>query len=255
MTYEDPALTQSAAEYRRQASIHGTNLILNEVLNTRIDLTAALVTAFKDIRVTAQIAAGQTSAAWIAQHAGDVASFGRRHEMLDKICQDPIPDGALAEFGVFTGAVTRFLRPRFPDRPYHAFDSFRGMPQGMALAVAAGDFDLGGAVPELPPDTTVHPGWFDDTIPAFHKASADTLALVYIDCEIYASVKTVLDNLYNRFAIGAIIAFDDWYNFPNWEQHSHKALNELVERTGAQFTPIGITVREHAVAFRYDGIK
>jgi hypothetical protein len=26
-----------------------------------------------------------------------------------------------------------------------------------------------------------------------------------------------------------------------------------VERTGTKFTPIGLTIREHAVAFRYDG--
>jgi hypothetical protein len=252
--YEDPALAKTAADYRRQASIHGTNVVLDEIYNARIDLTAALITAFKDIRVAAQIAAGQTSAAWIAQHADKVDSSARRGEMLDKICRNPIPDGALAEFGVFTGAITRFLRPKFPDRPYHAFDSFKGLPEGMGLAVAAGDFDLGGAVPELPPDTTVHVGWFEDTVPAFHDSSTGPLALVYIDCEIYASVKTVLDNLYDRFAIGAIVAFDDWYNFPNWEQHSHKALNELVQRTGARFTPIGITVREHAVAFRYEGI-
>jgi hypothetical protein len=53
---------------------------------------------------------------------------------------------------------------------------------------------------------------------------------------------------------GAIVAFDDWYNFPNWQAHSRRALEELVARNGTKFTPIGLTYREHAVAFRYDGI-
>ena len=255
MTQEKPSLIAAAAEFRRQSSIQSTNVVLDEIYNTRIDLTAALITALKDIRVTAQIAAGQSSAAWIAQYADQVDSFTRRHEMLDQICQGSLPDGSFAEFGVFTGAVTRLLRPRFPNRPYHAFDSFKGVPESMGLAIRAGDFSLGGAIPDLPPDTTVHAGWFDDTVPAFRRNHSDKLAFVYVDCDLYASVKTVLDNLHDRFVPGAIIAFDDWYNFPNWEQHSYKALNELIERTGARFTPIGITVREHAVAFRYEGTR
>lgn len=236
---------------RRAAPVvEALRFLLEEVHSTRIDLSPALITAFKDIRVTSQIAAGQSSAAWIADHADKVAVFTLRYELLLDLVKQELPDGDLAEFGVHTGAVTRELRPRFPQRAYHAFDSFLGVPESMALSIRAGDFSLGGDIPALPPNTTVHAGWFDQTIPAFRETFEGQLAFVYIDCDLYESVKTVLDTLHDRLAQNAIVAFDDWYNFPNWQAHSKRAVDELVQRTGIRFTPIGITTREHAVAFR-----
>jgi hypothetical protein len=227
--------------------------VLDDVHHRHLDISPALLTALKDIRVTAQISAGQSSATWIARHADRVEAFKTRQKMLDHLCKFPIPDGALAEFGVFTGAITRYLRPRFPDRAYHAFDSFLGVPEAMGLAVDAGDFSLGGQVPELPEGVTVHAGWFEDTLPAFCQTYDCKLAFVYIDCDLYESVRTVLTHLHDRLTPGAIVAFDDWYNFPNWEQHSKRALEDLVDQTGARFSPVAITTREHAIACRYEG--
>jgi hypothetical protein len=237
-----------------QSTVEAVEDILQEIYSTQLDVSPALITMFKDMRVTAQIAAGQSSAAWIANHADKVNTYPTRHDMLEELCKGELPAGGLAEFGVFTGAVTRFLRPRFPTRTYHAFDSFEGVPESMGLAIKAGDFALGGTIPELPDGVTTHIGWFEDTVPVFRQQYTDRLAFVYIDCDLFESVKTVLANLHDLLAPGAIVAFDDWYNFPNWQAHSRRALEELVERTGTKFTPIGLTFREHAVAFRYDGI-
>ena len=227
--------------------------LLAEISNTRLDLSAAVIATLKDIRIPAQIAAGQSSASWIARWADGVKVDTWRRDMLDRLCTDDLPAGDIAEFGVFTGAVTHFLRPRFPERAYHAFDSFLGVPGAMGLTIHAGDFSLSGAIPPLPADVVVHAGWFDETLPKFCDAYRGQLAFVYIDCDLYSSVKTVLDHILDKLAVGAIVAFDDWYNFPNWEAHSYRAFLELVARTGARFTPVGLTAREHAVAFRYDG--
>lgn len=224
--------------------------ILHAVYTNEIELSSALITAFKDIRVTAQIAAGQASAAWIASFADKVDAYGTRYEMLLDLMKRDLPDGDLAEFGVFTGAVTNLLRPHYADRAYHAFDSFLGDPESMALSIRAGDYSLEGKVPDLPPNVTVHAGWFKDTVPRFRENYTGKLAFIYIDCDLYRSVATVLENLHGMFANNAIVVFDDWYNFPNWQAHSKRAVDELVERTGMRFTPVGITVREHAVAFR-----
>jgi hypothetical protein len=232
------------------AVIEAARIVARAIHFNQIDLSAALIAAFKDIRVVSQLTAGQTSAAWIAEHADKVDPFATRYEMLLHLMTQDIPDGDLAEFGVFTGAVTRLLRPHYADRAYHAFDSFLGVPETMGLAIRAGDFTLGGNVPDLPPDTTVHAGWFDKTVPAFRENFKGRLAFVYIDCDLYESVSVVLENLHGLFADNAIVAFDDWYNFPNWQAHSKRAVDELVERTGLRFTPAGVCVREHSVAFR-----
>ena len=159
--------------------------------------------------------------------------------------------GDLAEFGVYTGSITRYVRPRFPSRRYHAFDSFRGVPDNMVLALAQHSFDMGGVIPSLPPDTDVHAGWFADTVPAWRASFPGMLALVYVDCDLYTSVRTVLYGISDRLSVGAILAFDDWYNFPNWQAHSARAAEEVM---GKRLEPIGFCTKEHSGAFRVSGI-
>jgi hypothetical protein len=239
-----------AALAERQPVIDAVREASEAVMARRLDLGGAAATLMKDIRLAAQITAAQSAAQWIYRHAERVPQYATRVEMLEAICSGTLISGDLAEFGVFTGAVTRFLRPRFPDRAYHAFDSFRGVPEQMALSVAKNAFDQGGVVPDLPEGVTIHAGWFEDTVPIYRQHYSGVLALVYIDCDLYESVCTVLDGVADQLRPGSIVAFDDWYNFPNWEAHSYRALNEFVARTGLSFEPIGVTTTEHSVAFR-----
>jgi predicted O-methyltransferase YrrM len=205
-----------------------------------------------NVPLVAQMAAAQSTARWIHQNADRAPHFLTRMDMLEGICSGNLIDGSIAEFGVFTGAVTRFIRPRFPDRVYHAFDSFRGVPEQMSLSVSKWAFDQGGVVPKLPKDVTVHAGWFADTLPEYRKAYDEALALIYIDCDLYESVCEVLDGIQDQLRPGSILVFDDWYNFPNWEAHSYRAVNEFVARSGLSLVTIGITTTEHCVAFRVE---
>ena len=63
--------------------------------------------------------------------AGKRRSCGDRSRSRDQLLEAVVPliptEGDLVEFGVFKGAVTWFLRPRFPNRYSHAFDSWKGV--------------------------------------------------------------------------------------------------------------------------------
>ena len=203
---------------------------------------------FKDLAIAAQFDAALTSVHWLYANAPHAPTYETRLELLDAVLPEVVGiTGDLAEFGVYTGSVTRHVRPRFPYRGYHAFDSFLGVPETMVLSVAKHSFDLGGVVPDLPPATIVHAGWFADTVPLWSAAFEGKLAFVYIDCDLYASVRTVLDGIVDKLSVGAVLAFDDWYNFPNWQAHSARAVAEM---TGLRLDPLGFCTKEHSGAFR-----
>ncbi len=230
--------------------VAATRQVLEEISNNRLPIGTALLAALKDIRIAAQLSAAASSAEWLYANADRAPTYPRRPDLLEAVLPLVPAEGDFAEFGVFKGAVTWFLRPRFPDRAYHAFDSWQGVPEAMSLAVTKFGFDLGGAVPDLPADTTVHVGWFEDTVPNWRERFNSTLAFAYIDCDLYESVRTVLEGMADRLRHDSILVFDDWYNFPNWQAHSLRAANEWTERHGLSLEPLGFTVLEHAAAFR-----
>jgi len=224
-------------------------LLLNAVALNQLDVGPALGAIFKDISVAGQLVAASEAAVWLHQHADKAPAFARRSALLESIVPQIPPDGDLAEFGVFDGAITRFMRPRFPNRRYHAFDSFRGVPEAMSLAVHQYSFDLDGKIPDLPPNTTIHAGWFEDTIPMWRERFGGSIAWAYIDCDLYESVCTVLEGLSDRIKPGTILSYDDWYNFPNWKQHSYRATQEWTKRTGIKLRPLAFTTLEQSVSF------
>jgi len=60
---------------------------------------------------------------------------------------------------------------------------------------------------------------------------------VHVDCDLYSAARTVLSLLAERIVPGTVIVFDEYFNFPNWEQHEYKAFREFAA--------------EHAVTYRY----
>ena len=54
-------------------------------------------------------------------------------------------------------------------------------------------------------------GWFDETL---HTADLQTIALLHIDADWYASVKIVLDTLYDKVVEGGFVVLDDYWRWP-----------------------------------------
>ena len=228
--------------------------VLGEIENNRLDIAGSLHAALKDLRVAAQFEAARSSSNWLYENADKVTLYARRPEMLDAVLKSVPASGDFLEFGVFTGAVTWFIRPRISRiEPITLLNSFLGVPEAMSLAVGRSAFSLGGKVPELPPNTTVHSGWFNETIPLWRANFKSPAAFVYIDCDLYESVQVVLQALTDRVNRGTILVFDDWYNFPNWQQHSLRAFNEWIAATGLKIEPVGFTTKEHSGAFKVVG--
>jgi predicted O-methyltransferase YrrM len=161
------------------------------------------------------------------------------------------PEGLALEFGVFKGTTINHLARLAPDRRFFGFDSFTGLPESWAGArYSAINFDRKGRRPKVADNVTLIEGWFEETLPGFLSSHADPVGFVHVDCDIYSSTKTVLELLAPRLRQGAIIAFDEFFNYKGYELHEYKAFFEFVERFAVAHRFIAYS--GHQVSLRVD---
>jgi hypothetical protein len=119
------------------------------------------------------------------------------------------------------------------------FDSFEGLPEDWRDGFGKGRF--AGPVPEVP-NAEIVIGWFEDTLPTWTQNNEDTLnnlSLVHIDCDLYSSTKTILDNIGNYLKPGVVVVFDEYHGYPGWFYHEHRAWVEFVAASGVEFEAVG----------------
>ncbi len=161
--------------------------------------------------------------------------------------------GILLEFGVFKGGSAEFMS-RYTKEPIYGFDSFEGLPSGWCAGSTTGRFNLDGNIPQVSANNVSFiKGWFDETLPAFlEKNSSQSIKFIHFDCDLYISHQIVFDELIkNEVNLdGTIILFDEYINYPNWEQDAHKALREFVDKSQWEYRYVGFTTRYPAVAIK-----
>ena len=151
-------------------------------------------------------------------------------EMEYRFCMQniKIDDGLFLEFGVYNGASINILSKLKPNKIFHGFDTFTGLPE---------EWDMGNK------NVILHKGLFDVTIPEWAKKHKEKISFINIDCDLYSSTKTVLEKLNSQIVKDTMIRFDDLLPsplspYPNWLQGEWKALCEWVEKFERQVTPV-----------------
>lgn len=140
-------------------------------------------------------------------------------------------EGDFIDLGVGMGGMSLFLGLRARDhrRKMYSLDSFVGLPaihpeldnpvfqkgdygppDGRAvtqwkerLRMRAEDYGLHNVI-------EVIPGYFDETLPLLSPGAK--FLFVHIDCDLYTSVRPVLDALYDRVSDGGYIVIDDFFH-------------------------------------------
>lgn len=141
-------------------------------------------------------------------------------------------EGLILEFGVASGRTIRHIAG-LTERPVHGFDSFQGLPESWRTGFGRGAFAQ--PLPPVPPNVTLHAGWFSDTLPPFNVRAGAPIALLHVDCDLYSSTAFILKELTARICKGTVIVFDEYFNYPGWAQHEHKAFQEYVTQTNLDF--------------------
>lgn len=171
-----------------------------------------------------------------------------RVALLDFSMQEARLQGHVVEFGVFKGASLQQLASLTPET-VHGFDSFQGLPEDWTYFQKKGRFSLNGAVVSLPErNVAIHPGWFDQTLPGWMAANDGVMRLIHVDCDIYSSAAYVLETLQPRIVSGTVIVFDEYLNYPGWEQHEFRAFREFIQKHGIRYRYIGFASKANAVA-------
>lgn len=151
--------------------------------------------------------------------------------------------GAAVEFGVASGTTLGIIADAPHLNPVIGFDSFEGLPEDWRPGWEKGKFAR--KRPPRIPGADLVIGRFEDTLPPLCANLLGApgwlldLSLVHVDCDLYSSTVTVLDNIGPYLNEGTLVIFDEFHTYPGAEQHESKAWAEYTERTGIQWEPLG----------------
>ncbi len=203
----------------------------------------------QNIDSVAYLAAAVESYQYAREHMRKAARFDGREELL-RFSLDKIQfDGLTLEFGVFSGHTINIVAETLKHKTVYGFDSFKGLPEDWTEGVKAGAF----AREDLP---TVHQnvklvvGWFDETLRTFLAGHPGDISFLHIDCDLYSSTKTILNEARDRIVSGTVILFDEYFNYPDWKRHEHRAFQEFCYENGVVYEYIGLVPAFEQVAVR-----
>ena len=171
-----------------------------------------------------------------------------REEVLHFACSQALKTGLFLELGVASGTSIRFLASSFPDQQFYGFDSFEGLPEAWErgdMRVWKGAFRQE-HLPSVPSNVQLIAGWFSDTL----RKIEEPISFLHIDCDLYSSTKEAFDILGDQIGKGTVIVFDEFYNYPGFEEHEFKAFTEFLEKKALKGEPIAYNAFHEQVAFK-----
>lgn len=141
--------------------------------------------------------------------------------------------GDYFEFGSHSARTFRLAwlaslrHPELADTRFHLFDSFAGLPEpegvdvhpkwrGGGLAFTVGELVRSAELESIPPGRyDIVEGFYEQSLTAKLAASLAGVraGVVYVDCDLYESTKTVLEWIVPFLQSGTIVCFDDWFTF------------------------------------------
>ena len=167
------------------------------------------------------------------------AMFFADHFELLRFSLKACPDGIVAEFGVDAGASINFISKNI-EREVHGFDSFEGLPEEwVGYTDFSHRFQRRGKIPRVHRNVKLHVGWFDDTLPKFLEKHPGNFAFIHVDCDLYSSTQAILSHCACRIKPGTVIVFDEFFNYPNWQQHEYRAFTEYVQAAEVHWEYLG----------------
>ena len=162
-----------------------------------------------------------------------------------------VSNGWILEFGVATGRTLNQFAHWLPNKFVFGFDGFEGLPEDWTSRMRKGFFARS-QLPKVRSNCQLVVGWFDQTLPEFkaNRIKKAPIALLHVDCDLYSSTVTILNNLKDNIVPGTVIIFDEYMNYPGWQQDEFRAWQEHVRAFGRKYEYIGRVSRHQKVAIR-----
>jgi len=181
--------------------------------------------------------------------------FKDKFELLKDAVKEITIDGLIMEFGVYKGETINYIATLLPNKQIYGFDSFEGLPETWRYNFYKGTFKID-TLPKTRNNVILIKGWFEDTLPIFiEKIGNSPISFMHVDCDLYSSTKTIFYYLKNNIVPGAVIGFDEVFNYPGWEEGEFKAFYEFVEECEVAFEWLGFVINNEQVALKITRIK
>jgi predicted O-methyltransferase YrrM len=258
---EDVVEAEHARSLERLEAMHAELAERIEELGDRLDAVGDRVSAVldrvndvefrtrRDISYALDIDATADTAAFVREHLPKVPVFWNPHDTLRFALEQVEGPGLALEFGVATGTTLTLIAAALSDEcRVVGFDTFDGLPELWRTGFPVGEFAQ--ETPPQVPGAELVPGLFEDTLPAFLAGTDEPVGFAHLDADLYSSTTTVLDLIGDRLRPGAILVFDEFFNFPGWRQHEYRAWCEFVARSGRTFDYLAYTGNNEQVVIR-----
>lgn len=244
---------QTAALRAELAAMRDT---FDERLRVEVDRAIAEVRAVEIRDRRCMVAAGEreavTSSARFARASmADAAMLPGPRETLDHALSLAPSGGMALEFGVYTGGTLTAIAAQRGDGRVWGFDSFQGLPELWRAGFRTGAFDDVTGPPDVPGAELVV-GLFSDTLPGFLAEHPGPVDFLHVDSDLYSSAVTVLEQVGPRLRSGSIVLFDEFLNFPEWEEHEARAWWEYTAKHELGYSYVCYTLDNEQVAVRVE---
>lgn len=181
-----------------------------------------------DVEQAAYFLAPVASAQYFLKHMPMAENLVRSDALLRFAMEHCPVDGLIMEFGVYQGNSLRLIAAK-TTAPVYGFDSFQGLPEDWTHFQKRGRFSLEGKFPKFEQENVeLVVGWFEETLPAFLSRHPGPARFIHVDSDVYGSARTELTQLTPRIVPGTVIVFDEYFNYPGWEQHEFRAFQEYI---------------------------
>lgn len=167
------------------------------------------------------VARDELFAALIAEFSDttDADRLLQMEQLLAQIARERTA-GDVVELGCYNGATSVWIRHTLEKdgpqrRDFHVYDSFQGLPKPGVHDTYLNEGEVAASIDEFTATfsrfgarlPTIHPGWFEATLPA---ELPDLIAFAYLDGDFYDSIRVSLEAVYPHMSPGGLIVVDDY---------------------------------------------
>lgn len=209
-----------------------------------------------DTEFTAVRLAAEESARYVLENMRAVPNFDTDYDLhkwvaTTQLNDKLLSDGWILEFGVATGRTLNQFAKWLPNKFVFGFDGFEGLPEDWTSRMRKGFFARS-KLPKVRSNCQLVVGWFDQTLPGFkaNRIKNGPIALLHVDCDLYSSTVTILNNLKDNIVPGTVIVFDEYINYPGWQLDEFKAWQEHCKKHKIKYEYIGYVSKHQKVAVR-----
>lgn len=200
----------------------------------------------RDLWAAGEREAAESSARFAREVMPTAAVFDEPIATLQHALSLAPTDGMALEFGVYEGRTLRVIAGARRNQQVFGFDSFQGLPEDWRSGLPAGTF----ATDDVPviPGAELVVGLFADTLPDFLADHPGPVSFLHVDADLYTSAVTIFKHVGPRLQPGSVIVFDEYFNYPGWQRHEHRAWQEFVAASAVGFEYAAYTGNNEQVA-------